>query len=160
MTARIFILISAAGIMTACTTVPDAPNTSSGASVMKAQGLSARNLAAGECGLFVWTADANKNFILFAQSQKQQANWLSPVGEITLTLDTQSGSALQSQYPQQSYNLNDASKLAIDLRQPQSIQDGTRYRAGTLSQTGADGWARVTPIVALSACKPALNSGL
>jgi hypothetical protein len=134
----------------ATTTTP----TQSKTSETPKDGLSARQLANGECGLFVWTAGAERRFILFGQSQKASAVWASDANEILLRVQSQSGSAVQGQFPKQVFISESADQLDLDLREPQSIENGTRYRAGTLTQTAADGWNRVTPVVGLSACKP------
>jgi len=151
---RIFI-ISAAISLSACASVPIAQNTKALQTHDRLKGLSARVLTAGECGLFVWTADENKQFVLFSQTQKARANWLSPSGEIALSVTSQSGSPRQGQYPQQTLTAKDGGALRLDLRSPQTIENGTRYQAGTLSRSDAEGWDRVTPVVGLSACQSA-----
>ncbi len=136
--------------LSACATLtPTAPTVSN-----PGDGLSARVLAKGECGLFVWTADSQKRFILFAQSQAMQAYWHGPDGEISLPIKSQDGVPTQSQFPQQNYG-----ELTLDLKRPQAIDNGTRYRAGTLTQASVtqdttDKWTRVIPVVGLSTCAP------
>ena len=137
--------------LSACASVPNAKG-SDAKTAEAATGLSARTLAAGECGLFVWTADAQKDFIFFGQSQNARAVWYSDNGETTLSLKSQSGTPAQGQYPKQVYDT-----LTVDLRNAQDITSGTRYRAGTLTQRGPQGWDKVTPVVGLSACKPLQN---
>lgn len=141
--------------LSACASLPKTQETAPQMAT-KSSGLSARNLTAGECGFFVWTADAQKRFILFGQSQKARADWFSSAGETQLTVNTKSGVPTQGQYPKQVYRAQN-SEIMLDLREPQTIEDGTRYRAGTLTQNDANGWTRVTPIVGLSACKPRDN---
>ena len=157
MSARIFISAVLVFALSACASLPEERNTPAQIN-SPSTGLSARTLGAGDCGLFVWAADADKEFILFGQSQNARANWLSPAGETVLSAGTQLGQPAQGQYPKQSYQIGESSTLTLDLREPQAIEDGTRYRAGTLTLTDENGWARVTPIVGLSACKPNANS--
>ncbi len=149
-------LLCAAFSLTACATTPalkQSPDTSSA----QASGLSGRTLAAGDCGLFVWTADAQKKFVLYSQSQSASAAWLSPNGEVQLSVKDESGEPTQGQFPAQLYTSKNYGELRLNLREPQAISDGTRYRAGTLTMNDESGWARVTSVVGLSACKPAVN---
>jgi len=64
----------------ACATTPAATQ-----SADKSNGLSARTLTAGDCGLFVWTGDSQKRFVLFSQSQNGSAAWLSPERRTQIT---------------------------------------------------------------------------
>ena len=145
------IIAASVFFLSACASLPDAKG-SPEKMPDAATGLSARTLAAGECGLFVWAADAQKDFIFFGQSQNARAVWYSNKSETTLSLKSQSGTPAQGQYPKQVY-----APLTLDLRNPQNITSGTRYRAGTLTQRGPQGWDKVTPVVGLSACKPVQN---
>ncbi len=151
---RVYILAAVISV-SACASMPGAQNSVSPQSTERLKGLSGRVLAPNECGLFVWTADSNKQFILFGQSQKARASWLSPSGEIVLGVKSQSGAPSQGQYPQQIFATQTGGAIKLDLRSPQTIENGTRYQAGTLSRPDAQGWERVTPVVGLSACKPA-----
>ena len=47
--------------------------------------LAARNLEAGECGIFVWTKDKARRFILFSQYEKPTASWWEDGSEVMLT---------------------------------------------------------------------------
>ncbi len=134
--------------LSGCATLP---STTSPAANEVRDGLSARVLTKGECGLFVWTADSQKRFILFAQSQAMKAYWHSSEGEMSLPIESQDGVPTQSQFPKQNYG-----QLTLDLKRPQAIEQGTRYRAGTLTQGAVtqDKWVRVIPVVGMSTCAP------
>lgn len=155
MRARIVITCTTMLGLSACASIPKTQNTPLTAE--NTNGLSARVLADGECGLFVWSAGPAKTFILYGQSPKSRASWQSPTGEITLSVSAQSGVPAQGQYPQQSFNGPNAQTLTLDLKGVQPIENGTRYRLGTLTQRSAEGWDRITPVVGLSACKNAAS---
>ncbi len=141
--------------------IKDASSTSSGRQIAgDAPRLSARDLPRGECGLFVWTADQSRRFILFAQSQKRQAVWAGPTGEVPLLIADQSGQVYQEQFAKQSFATTSSDKnapivpnLKLDLRNSEELLDSTRFKAGTLIQIIEDGLERVAPIVALSTCR-------
>ena len=137
----------------ACATTPAATQ-----SPDRSNGLSARTLTAGQCGLFVWTGDTQKRFVLFSQSQNGSAAWLSPDGEARLSVKERNGEPAQGQYPAQVYLSENYGELRLRLGEPEAISDGTRYRAGTLTMNDENGWERVTSVVGLAACKPAANT--
>jgi hypothetical protein len=118
-------------------------------------GLSARNLATGECGVFVWTGDTSRRFILFSQSGKRAAVWDSPDGELALKISEQSGPIKDGQYPKQTFvdPANSDIRLTLNLRDSQIIASGTRYKSGTFNIKKADEWDRVIPVVGLSMCQ-------
>jgi len=105
-------------------------------------------LAAGECGLFIWTADADKIFTLFS-SETDTALYKN--GEKR---------GLTEKNPSLSFKTDrqfmDASGAAYNLTllSPQDIEGGIRYKAGRLVTLDDEGWERVTPIVGLYACQP------
>ena len=112
--------------------------------------LTARNLERGECGLFVWSADQDRRFILFSQSQKSKAVWAGPSGEDKLRITQKSGQVFQEQYTEQTFA---PQNLTLTLKNDESLIDSTRFKGGTLSQIQADGLERISPIAALSICR-------
>lgn len=146
-------LIFSAMIIPACATTSDAPQ-SPEKSTAQSNGLLPRTLVDGDCGLFVWTGDAQKKFVLFSKSQNKSASWLSPNGEVSLTSKDRRGDATQGQFPSQVFISEKYGELHLNLRDPQPISDGTRYRAGTLTGDSEEGWSRVTSVVGLSVCTP------
>lgn len=136
--------------VTGCAAGPAAVTKKTKTIAAEKTGLSGRVLAAGDCGLFVWTADTERKFILFAQSQKMSAVYDTPDGEQILKITSQDGRPTQSQFPIQSY---DDGVLRLALSGAQTITDGTRYKSGTLTMTSDEGWEKVSPVLGLSACQ-------
>ena len=152
---RAIIMMSAASLC-ACASLPktNKPADSAQGAAQSIQSLSPQTLEKGECGLFVWTSDIEKRFVLFSQSQKPRAVWVSPSGEIELSVSKRSGVPKQGEYPNQSFVTASADTLELNLLRPDPISNGTRYRTGTLTDKDGNGWSRVTPVVGLSVCKP------
>lgn len=115
----------------------------------KTAALAPQVLSVNECAAFVWTADEEKRFILFSKTQEEYALWQGPDGPQTLTLTAGSGEKTQQQFPQ-----NDFGIITLDLREPQAITNGTRYRSGTLTDKQDGDWARVTSVVGVTVCQP------
>lgn len=130
--------------LSACATSP----TASQPPVAKTA-LAPQTLAPQQCGLFVWTADTARRFILFSQSQSQSAQYFDGTADITLSITQQSGRQRDGQFPQQTFD----NGLSLSLRAPDPIDNGTRYRGGTLTGTDAMGWDVVQPVVGLSTCQ-------
>lgn len=109
-------------------------------------GLSPRNLSAGECGLFVWKADQAKSFILFAENKT--AAFYRDSREVTLMR------APNDDIPNK-LNFLDLSgqEISLILLDAHSFQDSTRYKSGRLISKDMNGWDIVTPVVGLYSCK-------
>lgn len=152
-----WVLITSFALLSACASTPGDTDTRTKttptAESTKAGDLSARQMGVGECGLFVWTADEARNFILFSQAGRFRGAWASDKGEESLRIIDQDGNSSQRQYTDTVFQTSNGDKLSLSLRRSQSITGGTRYKAGTLTQTSDAGWDKVIPVVGLSACR-------
>lgn len=152
---RLFIL--ALGLLLAsCATAPkdnpapaSEPNESSEVSFGPlTPGLAAKTLAPGECGLYVWTADAAKTFTLFAKDSR--VIYLSGGKELLLTEKNPTVPPANSR----EFRDENGKALFLTLLSPQQIEEGTRYKSGRLVSLDADGWEKIVPIVGFYACQP------
>jgi len=114
----------------------------------QATGLSSKTLAAGECGLYVWTADAAKTFTLFAAPS--EVSYMKEGSTIALT-EKNSVTPLASS---REFMDAEGKTLSLTLLSPQEIDGGIRYKAGRLTSLSEDGWEKVVPVVGLYACQP------
>ena len=112
--------------------------------------ISGKTLAAGECGLYVWTADAAKTFTLFAAPS--EVSYLK--GGKTIAL-TEKNSTVPPASTREFMD-PEGKSLNLTLLAPQEIENGIRYKAGRLTSLSDDGWEKVVPIVGLYACQPLL----
>lgn len=135
--------------LSACASIPKADNARPSNANIAINQLPAQTLQTGECGLFVWSADTDRRFILFAQSQNFTALFHDGQGTKPLKITAQDGTPAQSQFPEQSYD----SGQTLRLYKAQAIEGGTRYKAGTLSQKNALVWDIVMPVIAVSTCR-------
>jgi len=139
--------------LTACESLPGTNSANNAGASQKADRLEPRNLSPGECGLFVWTADNARRFVLFSQAQTQSAAWWDGTDEVILKLEEASGFSNYDQPPQQRFLLDDQREINLSLMEPQEIFSGTRYKSGSLRLTGPDGWEKVVPVLGLAACQ-------
>lgn len=151
---RLLALISMA-ILTGCASLDDPDGRTqflpSASTTLKGD-LAPRQLSVGECGLFVWSGDFARNFILFSNSRNNEGAWVSENGEERLTLVATDGVPTQGQYPETVYTTSSGKRLSLSLHRAQSITRGTRYKSGTLTETTPEGWDEIKPVVGLSAC--------
>lgn len=124
--------------------------TSNDASKTTGLELSRKTLAAGECGLYVWTADATKTFTLFAGPT--DVTYLKGEAEISLTEKNPTTPPAASR----EFRDKEGKALNLTLLSPQPFEGGTRYKAGRLTSLSEDGWEKVVPIVGLYACQPVI----
>ncbi|MEP3889967.1 MAG: hypothetical protein ABJN69_05835 [Hellea sp.] len=148
---RLFIL--ALGLVLAsCATAPkDKPAPApeaDGSFGLLTSGLAEKTLAPGECGLYVWTADAAKTFTLFAK--ESQITYLSGGKEVLLTEKNPTVPPARSR----EFRDENGKSLSLTLLSPQQIEEGTRYKSGRLISLDADGWEKIVPIVGFYACQP------
>jgi len=111
-------------------------------------GIPSITLAAGECGLYVWTADAAKNFTLFATPT--ETSYFR--GGKTIGL-TEKNPTIPPASNREFIDL-DGKSLNLTLLAPEEIDGGIRYKAGRLTSLSEDGWEKVVPVVGLYACQP------
>ena len=114
--------------------------------------LAPRNLDQGDCGLFVWTAESARRFVLFSQSKLDTASWWDDSSEVDIVRTGFEGYAVHDQPPTQSFALADGGTLKLSLKDPEDVDNGTRYKAGAITQIGSDGWEKVIPVFGLAAC--------
>ena len=136
---RIFFLVSAL-LFAGCATSPkDNPD--------NIMATSTKTLAAGECGLYVWTGDAKKTFTLFAGPS--EVSYLT--GGKTMTLTEKN--PMTPPTSNREFMDIEGKVLTLTLLSPQEIEGGIRYKAGRLTSVSDDGWEKVVPIVGLYACQ-------
>jgi hypothetical protein len=122
--------------------------------------LAPRDLKSGDCGLFVWSAEATRRLILFSQNSTGLAAWHDGSQEHVLTLKTRAGDKTLLQYPEQELVTQTGKLISLSLRKAQAIESGMRYKAGVLSYTDSEGWRAVVPVVGLASCAPRSQAGL
>lgn len=139
-------------LLTACSSLPTGANSSDGKSGQFADRLAPRDLTQGECGIFVWTADAARRFVFFSQATDPIASWWGPQGEQAIKRTGSEGLTALEQSPVQSFSLADGGSLKVSLSNPEEVDNGARFKSGAIIQTGPDGWEKVMPVFGVAAC--------
>lgn len=134
---RLFILAMALTLIGCATPPKEMPVT-----------MAEKTLAPGECGLYVWTADAAKTFTLFASPN--EISYMSGGTSVALTEKNPTTPPLTAR----EFRDETGKVLTLTLLSAQDIEGGTRYKAGRLTSVSEDGWEKVVPVVGLYACQP------
>lgn len=108
------------------------------------------NLLTGECGLFIWTADDARRFILFHSETTKAGRWLHDGEEVALRILSTS----VSQAGAFTYETATGLRLDLTLTRREAIDGGVRYKSGTISHKSDEAWERVEPVVGLQTCQP------
>jgi hypothetical protein len=107
-------------------------------------GLGAQSLAPGECGLFGWETSADPDFVFF--STLDRALYVSGEGTVeTLT-------------PRGPFPAEDYGSYQLTLGGGEPLIDGIRYASARMTNTLADGFTRVRPLVILQTCQTPARS--
>jgi len=146
---------AAAVALSACATTSG--DKSSSTSTKAHDRLAPRNLSVGECGIFVWTADRAKRFVLFSRADQADADWWDGNNEVTISRRSSEGFSSYGQPPIQIFQMSDGGKLTMTLSDPEEINSGTRFKSGAIRLSGADGWEKVVPVIGLAGCQTAGN---
>ena len=139
-------------VLSACSSLPDGLKSSDAKSAKLTDRLAPRDLTQGECGIFVWTADAARRFVFFSQATDPTASWWSGSSEQTVQRISSDGLTAFEQSPVQTFGLADGGALKVSLSNPEEVDNGTRFRSGAITQTGPDGWEKVMPVFGVAAC--------
>lgn len=134
---RFFILIVCSLALTACATTTPTKN---------AQADVSQNLKPGECGLFGWSTDENREFIFFANENSARYN--SASGPVDLVA--------QSAFPALDYLDAASNPVTLRLGQGEIMNGGARYPGARLVTVSEDGWERLQPVALVQGCGPKL----
>lgn len=145
-------LVSALSLVACGTTATDFKSKTKNSISANQDRLAPRDLNAGECGIFVWTADNARRFVFFSQTDSSTASWWGESGEIEIARTSSDGLPAFGQTPNQTYQLPDGGELNLKLGDPEEVDNGTRYRTGAITQKAANGWDKVMPVSGIAAC--------
>jgi len=136
------LLILLTMVVTGCATIETKPD--------DRIGLTPRKLSPGDCGLFIWKADSEKTFILFAD--KKSAALYRDGSEVELSFEPNANNQTDRIFLDP-----EGRTLSLSLYESQTIERSTRYKAGRLSSQDANGWETVIPVVGLFTCKSLIS---
>ena len=153
-----YILLSGLAFLGACTSTGTAPATDSPASTStpaaSAISLPAQTLKPGTCGLFLWTRDEPRHFVLFFPAGAATAEAIVDGRQQTLRVDSQDGDVFGQFLTRMAFSTPEGSPVTLTLAPGEEIEGGRRVPLARMTSTNGEGWEIITPLTGLTACQP------
>ena len=151
---RAFIWIAGLLLVSACATTPNTPEEPLVATTpTETVGLSARKLAPGTCGLFIWSASQPPHFLAYIEQGQSHADVFYNGAETSfILLPPNAVLTLTARIHLRLKQVNTNDILDITLAEQQDIPKGSRYAKGTLISNAKEGWRRTIPIIGIAGC--------
>ncbi len=165
---RVLLSLCAAALITACGTmsakddpIVSAPPASSAAGVALGDDevlsrlgtLPSQQLAAGECGLFLWAKREDTPLVFFQRSTGPA--FMDVDGAFSELARTNAEDAIGLQFHQlQQFTAADMQiRVSITPEQTQSLQRGLKLPSGSISVVTGDGWSVSIPVAGAIGCR-------
>lgn len=136
------------------TTRQQAASASAALQVLPESALGPQQLAAGECGLFLWSKTDTSKFIFFSKALSGQA--LMAQGEDQVALEqTGAGGDIFGQFNTRLQFSTRRSDQTVNLviTPGELLDGGQRIETGLLTTIRADGWQTKLPVLGVRACQ-------
>lgn len=145
---RIFICLATLAL-TSCANLP-LPSENQPADIKT--GLTAQELATGECGVFLWTLSNPPSFTFFQKIGSEHAKLFMDTQELTLQ-------PLPSSEPMNDYGNIDGKyttateqQVAVKGQYGAEMDGGRKIPTGSIQITKPDGWQEIIPVSGVYAC--------
>lgn len=118
------------------------------------EGLPPQTMEPGECGLFLWTRREQPQFVFFALSGQDTAQYWLEGETIALSRTALGGDIFGQQLTEQDFA--DSAGRAYQLRMTPGdvLVGGQRIPEATLTMIDPEGWKTLVPLAGVSACQP------
>lgn len=131
------------------------------ASAMQEQGIAVgtvppQRLEDGECGLFLWTRDAQRRLVFVGRPAQNAGVMVIGGDEVTLNRRAIEGAPAFGAAARERYIVEESDtevKLRLDFAERRDISGGALVPRGTLRVSRPKGWATVLPVGGLVACE-------
>ena len=116
--------------------------------------LPGQQLAAGECGLFLWLKRDDAPLVLFQRSKSDEARMIIDGKVTALKRTSLDGPIGLSFFEKQDFTAGDMTfSLRIQAERDKNLQQGLKVPAGILSMASADGWSAALPVAGAIGCQ-------
>lgn len=115
--------------------------------------LAPRRIAAGECGMFLWTQSIDRNLVLF--SDRAGTAWAVLDGqEVAIRRTEMSGTELLGQFERQTFDQGRYRlSVTVEFERRAALQRGAVVPQGTIRIRQGDGWETIVPVAGLVGCE-------
>jgi len=130
-----------------------APSAVAGEGAIEIGALQPRELAAGQCAMFLWAKQSRARFVFHARSQGEAVMVLNGK-ERVFTRTAADGNPAFGQFTKQKFRAEEwALALTVDVQARKGMVGGAVIPRGALRVRAREGWTRVLPVAGLIACK-------
>jgi hypothetical protein len=116
--------------------------------------LPAQTLEPGTCGLFLWTRDEPRHFILFFVAGAPTARAVLNGQEQALSVVSQKGDVFGQFLSRMILQTADGESVSLTLTPGEEIDGGRRVPLARMISKDGEGWEIITPLTGLTACQP------
>ncbi|MCI4644844.1 MAG: hypothetical protein MRY64_08690 [Hyphomonadaceae bacterium] len=115
--------------------------------------LPARELAAGECGLFLFTPRPTPRFVFYANAARSVAEMQVDGAPTSLSLVANTGTSIGQFYSESMYSSVQLGLTAeVTIKDAHPTEGGMEIGAGSIRLVNAEGWNVVIPVAGATAC--------
>lgn len=147
------ILMASVLLLAACASGPSAKQ-AAGAGAAAEGSLPAQTLAPGACGLFLWTQDEPRRFILFYPSDSATADAIVNGQRTKLSIESRGGEVFTQFMTEMSFRTPAGNPVTLSLQPGEQIEGGRRVPVARMISQDREGWEIITPLAGLTACQP------
>lgn len=117
------------------------------------EGLPAQRLSAGECGLFLWSMTAPREFVFFTKAGATEAQVWHDEQSLPLLIVDSHGDVFGQFLTGSDYISQDgAIEVGLSFTPGEMLEQGQRIAGGRLVIRQPDDWETVQPVTGVSAC--------
>ena len=148
------LLIACAVLLSACASGPSGKPTASKVAGVPADSLPAQTLMPGACGLFLWTQDEPRRFVVFYPAGAASAEAIVNGQRATLDIESQGGDLFTQFMTEMNFRGPGGMPVKLSLQPGEEIDGGRRVPAARMISQNREGWEIITPLAGLTACQP------
>lgn len=121
--------------------------------------LPGQDLAAGECGLFLWTVQAPRRLIFFRKAGEARGQLALGEDILAVTSIEETGRVFGQFMTHVTYNAKDGQTVTIKLVPGEEVEDGQRTQSAQILVRNRTDWETMMPAAGLMACVPMQTEG-
>lgn len=139
--------------LTACAVVTPAQNSHKEKNNLANEGLAAKELLQGECGVFLWTRSVPRVFSFFQKQGSSDAVFYTNEEEIKLSTQKSTHDLQLNTYIDVEYISENRQPITLKAVLGEELNGGRRIPSGTIHTKDNNGWDKVTPVSGVYVCQ-------
>jgi hypothetical protein len=140
-------------ILAGCSTVGTDKPTTKSAETVRPDGLAGQELAAGECGLFLWSGANRQSFVFFQKQDVPSAKFYRDKQTMNLTTADVTSQLADRETIDINYLGPNGEVIHLKGQFNDEIEGGLRVGPATISVNAKDAWQEIIPVAGVYACQ-------